>query len=62
MVLNLIKERNLADKFRDFVYVLCDGRRRILEEFNSTEIGSIFKVIEEFNKAKSPGLIMLPQA
>jgi hypothetical protein len=62
VVLNLVKERHLADKFREFVQVLCDSRRRILEEFSPTEIGSIFKVVEEFTKTQSPDLMTLPKS
>jgi len=60
LLLNLLKERNSAHEFRVFVYTLCEGRRRVLEELLPQEIGSIFKVVEAFTKSAAPELTTLP--
>jgi len=61
MLLNLIRERNNGESFKEFLYTLTENHRVILEEFTTSEIGSVCKVVEEFTRLASPTLMTLPK-
>ncbi|CAL8079951.1 unnamed protein product [Orchesella dallaii] len=61
VLLRLVRDKNDNRTMRDFVYVLCDDHRNILCELSPSEIGNIFKIVEEFTRNKVDDVMFLPK-
>jgi len=61
ILLRLIQDKNDNRTTRDFVTVLCDDSRNILCELSPSEIGNIFKIMEQFTRQKVSNIMFLPK-